>query len=310
MMSVTKLGENLGRIYILLFIVMAVWGFNLSALFVLVQNIEPITLTAFRIFTAGAAVLVITKFIGIFRLPTKKEWKTIAFITVFNVALHHTLLALGLTKTSGANASIILGAAPLMTMILSILLLGDRISRLRVLGFILGFAGIMITSLAGGEGLHGISIGDGIIFMSMFSQALSFILISKLNPTFDSRLLTGYMLVVGSFFIFLVSIFIEQDVGQITKLFSPKLGAIFLFSALVATAFGHMVYNYAIKKVGPAETAIFVNLNTFFALLGTVIFLGERLGSMHFVGLGFIVLGVFFGAGTVEYLWKKRRLKK
>lgn len=299
----------MGRIYILLFIVMAVWGFNLSALFVLVQNVDPITLTAFRIFTAGVAVLIITKIIGIFRLPTKKEWRTIAFITIFNVALHHTLLALGLTKTSGANASIILGAAPLMTMILSIILLGDRLSRLRVLGFFLGFAGIMMTSLAGGDGLQGISIGDGIIFMSMLAQALSFILISKLNPNFDPRLLTGYMLVLGSFFIFIVSLVVEADIMQITKLLQPKLGAIFLFSALFATAFGHMVYNFAIKEVGPAETAIFVNLNTLFALLGTVIFLGEKLVRMHYVGLIFIFIGVFFGTGTIEYLWRKAKMQ-
>src|SRR5699024_9982934 len=103
-------------IYTLLFIVMATWGFNLSALVVLVNNIEPITLTSARIFTAGIAVLIIAKFIGIFRLPTKDEWKTILIITIFNVAFHHTFLAIGLTQTSGVNAGIILGAAPLVTM--------------------------------------------------------------------------------------------------------------------------------------------------------------------------------------------------
>src|SRR5690625_697300 len=92
---------------------MALWGFNLSALVVLVQNIDPITLTSVRIFVAGLAVLMIAKFIGIFRLPTKKEWKTILIISIFNVVLHHSFLAIGLTKTSGVNASIILGSAPL-----------------------------------------------------------------------------------------------------------------------------------------------------------------------------------------------------
>ena len=101
---------------------MAVWGFNLSALVVLVNSIEPITLTAARIFVAGIAVLGITKLTGIFRLPTKDEWKTILIITIFNVAFHHIFLALGLTRTSGVNAGIILGAAPLVTMVLSIII--------------------------------------------------------------------------------------------------------------------------------------------------------------------------------------------
>lgn len=288
---------------------MAVWGFNLSALVVLVNSIEPITLTAARIFVAGIAVLVITKLTGIFRLPTKDEWKTILIITIFNVAFHHIFLALGLTRTSGVNAGIILGAAPLVTMVLSIIILRNSISRLRALGFLLGFIGILITSLAGAEGMDAVSIGDVMIFLSMFMQAFSFILISKLNPTFDPRLLTGYMLLIGSVFIFIISGLFEGNFAQLAQLFTWKLGGIFLFSAIIATAFGHMTYNFAIKNVGPTETTIFVNLNTLFALLGASLFLGEPILKNHYIGLIFILVGVFIGSGTVDYLIKRRRLR-
>lgn len=288
---------------------MAVWGFNLSALVVLVNNVEPITLTAARIFVAGISVLIISKCIGIFRLPTKEEWKTILIITIFNVAFHHTFLALGLTRTSGVNAGIILGAAPLVTMVLSIIILRDKISRLRALGFLFGFVGILITSLAGSDGVASVSIGDLMIFLSMFMQAFSFILISKLNPTFDPRLLTGYMLVVGSGFIFVVGLVFERNVMQLAELFSWKLGIVFLFSAVVATAFGHMTYNFAVKNVGPTETTIFVNLNTLFALLGASLFLGEPIMKNHYIGLVFILLGVFIGSGTLDYLLRKRRTR-
>lgn len=289
---------------------MAVWGFNLSALVVLVNKIDPITLTSVRIFTAGIAVLIVARMMGIFRLPTKQEWKTIGLITIFNVALHHTLLAIGLTKTSGVNAGIILGAAPLVTMVLSIVFLRDSVTRLRAVGFILGFIGIIITSLTGTDGVHTVSIGDGFIFMSMFVQAVSFILISKLNPTFDPRLLTGYMLVLGSIFIFIVSVLIERDISQVQQLFSWKLGSIFLFSAIIATALGHMIYNYAVKNIGPAETTIFVNLNTLFALIGAALFLGEPILMKHFLGVGLIIIGVFIGSGTLDYLIRLRKKRR
>jgi len=286
---------------------MAVWGFNLSAIIVLVKNVEPIILTAARIFVSGISVLIIAKVIGIFRIPTKKEWKTIFIIMVFNVVLHHSFLAIGLTMTTGVNAGIILGSAPLITMVLSIILLKDIITRLRVFGFMLGFIGIIITSIVGTSGLSSISLGDIFIFLSIFAQAVSFILISKLNPTFDPRLLTGYMLVIGSFFIFIISLIIEGNTSQITALFSWKLGAVFLFSAIIATAFGHMTYNYAVKNIGPTETTIFVNLNTLFAIFGAALFLGESILGTHYIGLVFIIIGVFIGSGTLEYLWKKRR---
>ena len=304
------MGDELARIYILLFIVMAIWGFNVSALSTLVNSVPPITLTAYRVLVAGLGVLVISYFMGIFRLPYKQEIKTIFLITIFNVVFHHSLLALGLTKTSGVNAGIILGAAPLVTMILSIVLLKDSITRLRLLGFFLGFIGIIVTSIVGESGLSTISLGDLFIFLSMLMQAFSFILISKLNPSFDPRLLTGYMLVIGSLVIFIFGYFIEGDLTQIAHIFNWKLGSIFLFSALIATAFGHMTYNFAVKNVGPAETALFINLNTLFAIIGAAIFLGEPILKNHYIGVILILMGVFTGSGSLEYIIKKRKIKK
>ncbi len=300
----------MGKIYALLFLVMAIWGFNVSALSTLVNNVPPITLTAYRVLTAGIGVLIISYMMGIFKVPNKKEVKTLLIITIFNVVFHHSFLALGLTITTGVNTGIILGAAPLVTMIFSSILLKDRITRLRLFGFFLGFIGIMVTSMVGGSGLASISIGDLFIFLSMIMQAFSFILISKLNPSFDPRLLTGYMLVIGSSIIFMFAYVIEGDLTQISLVFNWKLGSIFLFSALIATAFGHMTYNYAVKNVGPAETAIFINLNTFFAILGAALFLGEPILKNHYIGVILILMGVFVGSGTLEYLIKQRKIKK
>lgn len=298
------------KTYMLLLIVMMLWGFNLSALKVLVANVDPVLLTAVRIAVAGISVLIISVFLGIFRLPTKDEYKTILYITLFNVVLHHTLLAQGLSTTSGVNAGLILGSAPLVTMMLSIILLKDHVNRLRVLGFVLGFIGIMITTFVGSGGMSSISIGDGLVGIAVLTQAFSFILISKLNPSFDPRLLTGYMLIVGSLVIFIYALITGVNLEQVTNLIDRKLGPIFLFSAVLCTAFGHMVYNLSVKKIGPAESAIFINLNTFFALLGVAIFLGEPILLNHIIGLALILLGVFVGTGALEYLLKKRRLAR
>lgn len=288
---------------------MLAWGLNVSALKVLVTEFDPLLLTAIRIFIAGIAVLVTTGFMKIFRLPTKNEWITIGTLTLFNVIGHHIFLALGLTYTSGVNTGLILGASPLITMMLAIILLKDRVTKLRIVGFILGFIGIMMTSLAGTSTVSTISIGDIMIFVSMLSQAFSFILISKLNPNFDPRLLTGYMLVLGSFFILITSLLFETHFSSIINLLNWKLGGIFLFSALICTAFGHMTYNYAIKQVGPAESAIFINLNTLFALAGTAIFLGETITLNHITGLVMIIIGVVIGSGGIEYVIKRKRLR-
>lgn len=289
---------------------MVLWGFNVAATKTLVTYIDPFILTSFRIGVAGISVLIISKIMGILRWPKSSEWLTIGFLTIFNVIGHHLFLSTGLTKTTGVNTGLILGAGPLLVMLLSILLLKAEITKLSIGGFTLGFLGIILTSLAGPEGISSFSIGDLFIFMSMSTQAFSFILIAKSNLKLDPRILTGYMLIIGSIVIFFLSIFVEGNVSQIAQIFSWKLGLIFLFSAVLCTAFGHMTYNYAIKKVGPAETAIFVNLNTVFALIGSALFLGESIYKNHIIGLILIFIGVFIGSGGLEYVIRRRHKRR
>lgn len=286
-----------------------VWGFNVSAIKVLVTNIDPILLTSVRIFTAGIAVMVICYVTGIFRLPSAKEAGIIGAISIFNIVAHQSLLAIGLTSTSGVNAGLIGGINPLSTLLLSILFISREITWQRVIGFISGFAGVAVTTLAGAGGVTGISIGDFLVLSSILSQSVSFILIGKLKPGLDVRLLTGYMLLTGSVIIFFVSLQFESNPGQIFLLFDWQLGLVFLFSALICTAFGQMTYNVAIKKIGPAETTIFVNFTTFFALLGAVIFLGETITLNHMIGLVLIVFGVLVGTGALEQIVGKRYRK-
>ncbi|GEL78550.1 DMT family transporter [Tenuibacillus multivorans] len=294
------------KIYSLLTLVMLMWGLNVSALKVLVDAVDPILLTSVRIFTAGVAVLIACRIMGIFRLPLRNEWLVIFYISIFNVILHHTLVAVGLEKTSGVNAGLILGLMPLVTVMMAVMILRQHVTWIRVFGFLLGFIGVAVTTLTGGEGVAAISIGDFIVFLGVIVQGFSFILISKLKPTFDPRLATGYLLVLGSFFIFLTSLAFGSNLREITYLFDWKIGAVFLFSAILATSFGHMTYNYAIKKVGPAESAVFTNLNTLFAITGAAVFLGEVITINHMIGFLLILSGVFIGTGALEYALKKR----
>ncbi|SDQ17550.1 EamA domain-containing membrane protein RarD [Virgibacillus subterraneus] len=295
------------KIYILLLLVMLMWGLNLSALKVLVDAIDPMLLTSFRIMTAGVVVLIICAVMGIFRLPRKHEWLVIFYIAIFNVVLHHSFVAIGLDLTSGINGGLILGMMPLVTVMMTVIILRERVTWLRVSGFILGFIGVVVTTLTGADGLAAISLGDFIVFLGVIVQGFSFVLISKLKPTFDPRLATGYMLLLGSVFIFILSQAFGSEIQEITYLFDWKLGAVFLFSAVFASAFGHMTYNYAIKKVGPAEAALFINMNTLFAITGASIFLNEVITMNHIVGFILILSGVFIGTGAVEYMLMKRR---
>lgn len=298
------------QISLILIGIMFLWGLNVSALKVIVGNFPPITITALRVFTAGVSVFIILLFFKKIRLPSRKEWNYIIGGSILNVTGHHLFLGIGLNVTSAVNGGLILGLGPLLTALMAILFLGKKLTFVRTLGFIFGGIGVTLTVLAGDTSLSGMSIGDFYVFLAIVSQAISFIIISKAAKTLDPRLLTGYMLVIGSILLLLIGLWKEPN--GLASLGDASVGiwSIFFSSAIFATAVGHMLYNYAIGQTGPAEASIFLNLNTFLSILFAGIFLGERITSSHLLGLIFIVAGVIFGSGALEELMLKNRAKR
>src|SRR3954470_8162878 len=194
------------KIYMVLFVLMIIWGFNVSILKIVVENIAPITVTSFRIFVAALTVFLILGYKRRIRWPYKKEWVYILTGSCLSVIFHHYLLADGLTKTSATNAGLILGMGPLLTALLSMLFFKKRPTLIAALGFILGSAGVSLTVLFGSGKLQGINLGDFEIFLSIFIQSFGFIIINKASKTMDSVLLTAYMLLIASVFLFVVSL--------------------------------------------------------------------------------------------------------
>jgi drug/metabolite transporter (DMT)-like permease len=297
------------RTYLILFLVMVSWGLNVTATKILVSYFMPVTITGIRILTAGLTVFLLLFFIKKIRKLTRKEFSYVFLASLFNVVAHHYYLSVGLTETTATNGGLILGMSPLLTTILAIIFLGTPLTFLRSTGLILGFAGVAFIVLEGSD-LTGISSGDGYILLSVLTQAVSFILIKKVAHTLDPRLMTGYMMVIGSLLLIVIGL-VEEPGGfqSIATHSTVPLWLIFFASACIATALGHMLYNEAMGKIGASEASIFINLNPFFALVGSFLFLNERILFQHVIGFFLIITGVLLGSGAIEELLKKRRNK-
>lgn len=298
------------KLYLLLVAVMFMWGMNLPALKYLTAQMGPITMTSLRIFIAGITVFVILSVMKIVRMPTRKEWGYIFGGSILNVIVHHYFISVGLTMTSGTNAGLILGTGPIMTAVFGLVLLRLNPSLLQWVGFVLGLIGVSATVIVGNSGADAVSLGDVYIFLSILGQVLSFLLISKAAKTLDPRLLTAYMFILGSLGLFIISLFREPGEWKVFAEMEATFWILIICSGIIATAIGHMTYNHSVGQVGPSKAAIFINLNTLFGILGSALFLGEKLTLLHLAGLVFVVAGVILGSGAAEDLWKNKRLAR
>jgi drug/metabolite transporter (DMT)-like permease len=298
------------KIYLILIVNMIFWGFNVSFVKIIVDYVPPVTATAFRLFVAAITVFLILGMTRRIRLPHKNEWGYMIAASLTSIVSHHFFLAIGLTQTTATNAGLILGMGPLLTVILSLIFFKKRPTLIASIGFILGSIGVTLTVLFGSGKLQAINIGDFEVFLSIFIQAFGFILINKATKSMDAVLLTAYMLITASAILFVVSIQMEPTgLAMFAEGFSSIWVAFFL-SAVLSTALGQMIYNYAIGQVGAATASIFLNLNTLFSVVGAALFLQETIKPVHFIGFILIVTGVILGSGSFEALIKQRRKKQ
>ncbi|MBB5172262.1 EamA family transporter [Texcoconibacillus texcoconensis] len=293
--------------YSLLILVMFIWGLNVVAVKYLVEHFPPVAMQGFRILVAGIVAIIVLYFLRDLRKLTKKEWGITILAALFGQLGHHALLAIGLVETTASNASLILGLIPITTSILAMIFFRDKMTWLQVTGIIFGFSGVAIVVLQNNGSIGAVSTGDFLVFTSMFSQALSFILIKMATKTLSSRQMTAVMLLLGSILLLGTSLVVEPNgFSQLTG-GTALVWTVFFVSAILATGLGHILYNAAIQQIGAGETAIFNNLVPFFSLIGAFLFLGESIYVTQVIGFFLIVTGVLLGTGYVDSQIKKKK---
>ena len=206
-------------IYLLVFTIMVLWGLNIVILKLLVTELPPATMTAFRVMIAGVTTLCILILTRSFRRMTKQEWIYTLLGTLFGVVLHHSLLAISLTMIDASNAALILALVPLTTVILAIFFLGEKLTGARLLGIFLALIGVFFIQGESFTSFH-FSLGEVLIFTSMLVQAISFIFIKKATATIDSKQVTTMMFLTGSIGLVILSFIIEP--GSFSQMFTAS----------------------------------------------------------------------------------------
>ncbi|RWR12456.1 DMT family transporter [Siminovitchia fortis] len=289
------------HLYFLVIMVMVVWGFNVTAIKIIVTHFAPVTITSLRIFVAFLTLAPMLFYRSEMKKLTKKDILFIALVAVFGVLGHHYFLSVGLSKTSAANGGLILGSVPIVTTVAAALFLGDRLTVFRILGLIFGFSGVALIMLMQPGASFSFAVGDIFIFCAVLSQAVSFILINKMSNTVGTQAVTGLSLMMGSVMLFSFSLAVEPAGLATLKTGNLTAWLVFFASGVIATAFGHLIYNHAIQKIGAGQASLFLNLSPFFSLVGAFLFLGEKIYSTQWLGFIFIVAGVILGTGFLEH---------
>jgi drug/metabolite transporter (DMT)-like permease len=277
----------------------AVWGASYLFIKVAVDEIEPTAMMFFR--TAVAAALLVPFLLaqsgarrGLEEL--RSAWRPGLVLGVINAALPFTLIAWGEKHIDSGVAAIANATVPLFVLLLAIRFRpSERATGLRLVGVVLGFAGVAVLAGGNPDGGWWAVAGTLAVVVASFSYATGQ-LYGQLR-TVDTRgpVLATAAMIGGT--VVLLPFALVQLPDEL-----PGWKAVSSVAALsiLGTALAQLVLFRMLRLHGSARTSLVTYLLPVTALFYGVVLLDEELTAAVFGGLALILAGVALGSGALR----------
>ena len=247
-----------------------------------------------RFFLAGILVIFFFSLTsGKFLRPKGVEWKHATIISLFQTILQYILFYIGLAHTAGTKASIIVGSNVFIAILTASLIFHqEKLTREKLMGCIIGFAGVVLINLTGGGMSLSMSFqGEGLVLLSTVAYAFSSVIMKDYSRKDNPVMLSGYQFLIGGIFMMVVGFLMG---GRISV---PSLKAFGMLLYLAfASAMAYTIWSQLLKYNPVSKVAVFCFMTPVFGVILSALLLDEEESLSPVRGIAaliFITVGIF-----------------
>ena len=278
--SALAIAGALAAVYIL-------WGSTYLAIRFALEGYPPFILGAVRMAIAGSLMYAVLRWRGV-PAPTKKQWITLAKLSIFMVVLSNAMVNLAETQVSSGLAAIAVASMPLFAGVFA-MLRGRHPSKLEWTGLIVGFLGVLWLGI-GGE-LSGSPLGLVCLIIAPLAWAWGSIWSRDQDLPEPFMSAAGQML-VGTLWLVVAALLHGE---RITTLPSASATAAMLYLVVAGSIFGFTAYIWLLHHVRPALATSYAYVNPplavlIGALIGGETFTRHDLGAMAVILVGVVII--------------------
>jgi drug/metabolite transporter (DMT)-like permease len=201
---------------------------------------------------------------------------------------------IGLKYVSGAVAGVIIGSSPVVTSLLSAMLIQDVPLRAVWLGCLLSFAGVALVSVAGFQAAgEQPLLGSALVFLGVVSWALYSIGSRTIMERMSALTVNWTTLLVAT--VLQVPLMwtdrkmTEAGMASVTAEDWLALGYLVIF----ATAVAQQAWLYGVNGIGPSRASVLGNLTPVAAVALSALILKDPVGSIEILGIVLVLAGVW-----------------
>jgi len=281
--------------YVVLLIANLVYATGYTVTRVVLGDVGPATLALARL-ALGALVLVPLARVlhpGAGPVSARDRWR-IFWMGVLGFAGAFAFGNWGIARSTASNAALLITVEPTAVILLSPLLLGERLTRRECAGAALAVIGGAIVMLNGVPGLT-VALaphwrGDLLLVLAGLAYASYSLIGREVLSRYPALPVTAWSILWGTAAMVPLAA-AEWAAGHRPRL-TPVAVAGTLYLAVVMTALGYAAWNYALERVEAPRAAIFLNIQPLLGALLGVWWLGEPLTAFMVAGGALILVGV------------------
>ena len=223
----------------------------------------------------------------------RADFPRIICAAFFGVALNMLSFFKGLTLTSPISASVIMVSTPMIVLVLSAIIIKERMRKRMVFGIVLGLIGTAFLILYGksvGSATNA-SLGNFLVFVNASSYGLYLVLVKKLMDKYNAFTFVKWVYLIG---FLMVLPFGWDDFYAVKWALLPmdiywKIGFVVVFSTFLT----YLLNLLSMKELKPTTIAVFVYLQPVFATVFAISLGKDELTWVKIISAIFIFTGVY-----------------
>ena len=219
---------------------------------------------------------------------TAREWPWLVGAIVFGGILGPVALMFGLTRTSGATASLMLNLEPVLTALLAWVVFRENADRRVVLGMLAIIAGGIVLSWPTGQAASGVHswFGPVAVALACLCWAIDNNLTRKVSAS-DALYIAG----AKGLFAGLVNCAIALSLGAQV----PAIGVLSptLLIGFLGYGVSLVLFVLALRGLGAARTGAYFSTAPFLGAAVSIVLLGESVSWLFWLAAAFMVAGVW-----------------
>jgi drug/metabolite transporter (DMT)-like permease len=225
--------------------------------------IEPLGFVLLRIL--GATPLFWLSRLIIRERVEKQDLSRLFLLSIFGVALNQTMFTAGMSRTAPISGAIIMITSPLLVVVISNLLLRERITMKRLGGIALGLAGaaLLISTSNSSTSRQDDPMGDLFILINALSWGTYLVLVKPLMQKYHTITILSWVFLFGGLLVAPLGWNQLHEIQWTT--FTNRIWFDVAFIVFGITFIAYLLNTFALRALSPAVVSAYIYLQPLLA---------------------------------------------